>query len=151
MESDGIADVAQDVFVAAFRGLGGFDPEQENASFRGWLWTIARSRIIDYHRRNKSKPVARGGSTAYFDLQHLADPVPEDEPTEADEASALLHRAMDQIRVEFTEQTWNIFWRSTVLNHPSDLIADENGVSAAAVRQAKSRVLRRLRKQLGDQ
>lgn len=149
--SDAIPDVAQEVFVSAFRGLGGFDSTREQASFRGWLWTVARSRIVEYHRRLRDKPTARGGSTAYFDLQHVADPVPHDEPTEADEASALLHRAMEQIRVEFTEQSWSIFWRSTVLSHPTDLIAQELDVTPAAVRQAKSRILRRLRKQLGDQ
>ena len=62
-----------------------------------------------------------------------------------------MHRALEQIRGEFTTSTWELFWRATVLGHPTDLIASESGVSAAAVRQAKSRILRRLRKQLGDQ
>jgi len=147
---DAVPDVAQEVFLAAFRGLDGFDGRRADATFRGWLWTIARSRIVEYHRRRKGKYPATGGSTAQTALQSLIDPLPVDDPTEPDHASALLHRALEQIRGEFAAGTWDCFWRATVLGHPTDLIAQEAGVTAAAVRQAKSRVLRRLRKQLGD-
>jgi len=148
---DAVPDIAQEVFMAAFRGLDRFDGARENATFRGWLWTIARSRIVEYYRRHKGKYRAEGGSTAQANLQSIIDPIPVDEPTEPDHAAALLHRALEQIRVEFTVGTWDAFWRATVLGHPCDLIAKEKGVTSAAVRQAKSRVLRRLRKQLGDQ
>ena len=147
---DGIPDVAQEVFLAAFRGVNRFDPNVPDATFRGWLWTVARSRIVEYYRKRNGEQVAPGGSTALEKLQDIADPVPVHEPTEPDAASALLRRALEQIRAEFTDGTWSLFWRATVLGHPTDLIASENGVTPAAVRQAKSRVLRRLRKQLGD-
>jgi RNA polymerase sigma-70 factor (ECF subfamily) len=147
---DAAPDIAQEVFLTAFRGLDRFDSRRAGATFRGWLWTIARSRIVEYHRRHQSRYSATGGSTAQVNLQSVADPVPTDDPTEPDHASALLHRALDQIRCEFTVDTWELFWRATVLDHPTDLIARDSGVTSAAVRQAKSRVLRRLRKQLGD-
>jgi RNA polymerase sigma-70 factor (ECF subfamily) len=147
---DAVPDIAQEVFMAAFRGLDRFDGQRENATFRGWLWTVARSRIIEYHRRQKGRRLAAGGSSAAVELQSIVQPLPIDDPTEPDHASALLHRALEQIRVEFNTRTWDFFWRSTVLDHPTALIAQENGVTVAAVRQAKSRVLRRLRKQLGD-
>ena len=147
---DAIPDVAQEVFLAAFRGVKRFDPGVPNATFRGWLWTVVRSRIVEYYRKRNSGVVAPGGSTALAHIHALVDPIPVHEPTEPDEASALLRRALDQICVEFTTGTWDLFWRATVLGHPTDLIASENGVTPSAVRQAKSRVLRRLRKQLGD-
>ncbi len=146
---DAIPDVAQEVFLAAFRGVGRFDPTVADATFRGWLWTVARSRIVEYYRKRNGEGQAPGGSTAFLHLQNIADPIPLHEPTEPDEAAALLRRALEQIRAEFTASTWNLFWRATVLGHPTDLIAEENGVTAAAVRQAKSRILRRLRSQLG--
>jgi len=148
--TDAIPDVAQEVFLAAFRGVKRFDPNVPNATFRGWLWTVVRSRIVEYYRKRNGGAVAPGGSTALAQIHALADPIPLHEPTEPDDASALLRRALDQIRVEFTTGTWDLFWRATVLGHPTDLIASENGVTSSAVRQAKSRVLRRLRKQLGD-
>jgi RNA polymerase sigma-70 factor (ECF subfamily) len=148
--ADATADIAQEVFLAAFRGLDRFDSRRADATFRGWLWTIARSRIIEYHRRQKGRHLATGGSTAHANLQSIIDPIPIDDPTEPDHASALLHRALEQIRSEFTSNAWELFWRATVLDHPTDLIAQESGVTTAAIRQTKSRVLRRLRKQLGD-
>lgn len=148
--ADTVADIAQEVFMSAFRGLHRFDGERTDATFRGWLWTIARSRIVEFHRRRKGKHAATGGSAAYANLQYIIDPVPIDDPTEPDHASALLHRALEKIRAEFAGNTWDCFWRATILGHPTALIAEEYGVTSAAVRQAKSRVLRRLRKQLGD-
>lgn len=148
--NESIPDVAQDVLVSAFRGLDRFDSTRQDATFQGWLWTIARSRIVDFHRRENGKPAATGGSTAYGNLQSLPDPLPLEDPTETNHSAALLHRALDQIRSEFTQSTWQSFWRSAVLGHPTDMIAAENGVTPAAIRKAKSRVLGRLRKQLGD-
>jgi RNA polymerase sigma-70 factor (ECF subfamily) len=105
---------------------------------------------MDYFRRGDFENGAPGGTVALDQLHAIADPISVQEPTTNHEASALLHRAMAQIRVEFTDDTWESFWRATVLGHPTDLIAAERGISPGAVRQAKSRVLRRLRKQLGD-
>ena len=147
---DVVPDIAQEVFMAAFRGLDRFDSRRADSTFRGWLWKIARSRIVEYHRSQKGKQRAAGGSTAQANLQAIIDPIPIDDPTEPDHAAALLHRALEKIRAEFAARTWDLFWRATVLGHPTDLIARENDISAAAVRQAKSRVLRQLRKQLGD-
>lgn len=145
-----IPDIAQEVFLTAFQSLARFDPEQENATFRGWLWTVTRTRIVDFFRQQPTRQRAFGGSTALGNMQAVADTVPTDEPTEVDQSSALLHRALDQIRVDFTEASFELFWRAAVLGHPTDLIAKENCITPAAVRQVKSRVLRRLRKQLGD-
>jgi RNA polymerase sigma-70 factor (ECF subfamily) len=62
----------------------------------------------------------------------------------------LISRALDQIRPEVEERTWAAFWNTAVLGHSATEAAVELGMTSMAVRQAKSRVLRRLRKQLGD-
>ena len=62
--ADAIPDVAQEVFLAAFRGVNRFDPDIPDATFRGWLWKVARSRIVEYYRKQKGAATARGGSTA---------------------------------------------------------------------------------------
>ncbi|MCA9187854.1 MAG: sigma-70 family RNA polymerase sigma factor, partial [Planctomycetales bacterium] len=148
--SDATPDIAQEVFLAAFRGLDRFDSQRAGATFRGWLWMVTRRRIVEYYRRRHGRPLATGGSTANIQLQAFADPIPLYDPTEPDHAAALLHRALEQIRPEYSEVTWEMFWRATVLDHPTDIIARDNGVTPAAIRQTKSRVLRRLRRQLGD-
>ena len=61
-----------------------------------------------------------------------------------------MHRALELIRAEFEERTWQAFWRSAVEQQSTAEIAADLRLSPASVRQAKSRVLRRLRAILGD-
>lgn len=63
---------------------------------------------------------------------------------------ALLRRALRMLRPEFTDATWQAFWRTTVDNVPGPDVAADLGISAGAVRQAKYAVLQRLRTLLAD-
>jgi RNA polymerase sigma-70 factor (ECF subfamily) len=54
------------------------------------------------------------------------------------------------LREEFEPQTWQAFWRTAVDGQPATAVAVELGMSAAAIRKAKSRILHRLRLELGD-
>jgi RNA polymerase sigma-70 factor (ECF subfamily) len=54
------------------------------------------------------------------------------------------------VRDEFEERTWQAFWLTAVEGRPADDVAADLGVSAAAVRKAKSRVLHRLKEELGE-
>ncbi len=55
-----------------------------------------------------------------------------------------------QIQPEFEPRTWEIFHRSVIDQLPTNLVAEEFGVTAANVRKVRSRILHRLREQLGD-
>ena len=59
-------------------------------------------------------------------------------------------RALALIRGEFEERTWGAFWRTAVEGRAAKDVGAELGLSAGAVRVAKSRVLHRLREELGD-
>ncbi len=91
-----------------------------------------------------------GGSQTQQQLGQVPQPEPSasrdrtDDPTEV----ALVHRALQAIRDEFEDSTWMAFWKMTVEGHCSAEIADELGMTKSAVRQAKYRVLRRLRQEL---
>jgi RNA polymerase sigma-70 factor (ECF subfamily) len=54
------------------------------------------------------------------------------------------------VRGEFEERTWEAFRRTVLDAQPTDETAAALGVTPAAVRKARSRVLRRLRERLGD-
>ena len=148
-----VEDVGQEVFLAVHRGIGRFDPSRPNATFRGWLWTITRNAVLQWRRRGEHP--AAGGTTAMGRLNEVAELLSGDSdvdpPSSPDETASLLHRALGQIRPTIEPQTWAAFWRTTVLGQPAPEVAAELGMSAVAVRQAKSRLLRRLRRQLGDQ
>ena len=97
-----------------------------------------------------------GGSTALQALQQLPmeelseEVLTDAEPVDAEQLSALVARAREQIREEFAPRTWEIFSRAVVDQIPTAMVAQEFSVTPAAVRQARSRILRRLRQQLGD-
>ena len=145
-------DVGQDVFRTVAAKIGQFRRERPTDTFRGWLWTIVRSKIADYYRRQNKQPPSPGGSSAHERLERL--PAPEEQ--EPDEASApetpgsLYRRGLALIQSEFTGQTWRAFWRVAVDNCEAADVADELKMSVNAVYLAKSRVLRRLREELGE-
>lgn len=147
------ADVAQEVFLAVYRAIPAFDPAAPGATFRGWLWTITLNKIRERARREVG-PVGIGGSTALGQMAGMPDPAVEEqdeqEPSAPGATARLVRRAMDQIRPTLAPQTWEAFWRTAVLGRPAPQVAEELGLTSAAVRQAKSRVLRRLRLQIGD-
>lgn len=128
----------------------GFHRDRPGDSFRGWLWMIARRKFLDHCRRNSQHPEAQGGSGAYARLQEIAEPPekPTDDPPE--EVTQLHHRALELIRSQFEEKTWKAFWRCAVDGLSPVDVGTEMQMSPAAVRQAKSRVLRRLKDELGD-
>jgi RNA polymerase sigma-70 factor (ECF subfamily) len=55
---------------------------------------------------------------------------------------------LDLVRAEFESHTWEAFRRVAIERQSSARVAVDLGMSIAAVYQAKSRVLRRLRQEL---
>jgi RNA polymerase sigma-70 factor (ECF subfamily) len=143
-------DVVQDVFQAVALDLDKFQRERagQTRTFRSWMGGIVRHKLFDLFRRKNRQPQAQGGSDAYQRLQDLS--LPDDPGEEAEAVSSVCQRALELIRGDFAEQTWQAFWRTSVDGQPAAAIAGELGMSAAGVRKAKSRVLHRLKQELGD-
>jgi RNA polymerase sigma-70 factor (ECF subfamily) len=142
-------DVLQDVLAAAAAGFAGFHWDGPGDTFPGWLRGITQHQIQRLFRRRQGQPRAEGGAQAWQRLQEVADPraAPDDEEQAA--VGEVYRRALEQVRGQFEPPTWQAFWRTAVEGRaPADLV-DELGMSAAAIRQAKSRVLRRLRGAVG--
>jgi RNA polymerase sigma-70 factor (ECF subfamily) len=148
-----VVDVLQDVFAAVARNLPRFRKDQPCDTFRGWLATIAKNKVRDYYRRRSHRPAAAGGTEASLRLAQVADPqtLIDDWDTADDEGFGdVLERALDAIRGEFQEHTWRAFWAIVVEGRATQDIAAELAMQPGAVRVAKSRVLSRLRRELGD-
>jgi RNA polymerase sigma-70 factor (ECF subfamily) len=153
-----VVDVLQDVFVAVSSNLSGFRKEQPQDTFRGWLSTITRNKVRDYYRRRADQPDAAGGTDASRRLSQLPDVATavQDGDVVADDGdcrlafSGVLSRALESIREEFHEPTWQAFWSVAVEGRAAADVASELGMQPGAVRVAKSRILARLRRELGD-
>jgi RNA polymerase sigma-70 factor, ECF subfamily len=142
-------DVVQEVFRAVIARIADFHRDRPGDSFRGWLWAITRNKLGDWIRRQKSE-TARARAAQ---LQRFLEELPADEPDDseqAEEIGSLYQRALDSLRVEFTDRTWQAFWRVVVEGQGADTVAQDLTMSRNAVYVAKSRVLRRLRETLGE-
>ncbi len=143
-------DVRQEVFQAVALHLGTFRRDRPGDTFRGWLRIITRSKVLDLHRRRQLQPDAEGGSAARQLLLQHPDPASGDEDEPPAQVQSLHHRALELVRGEFEPRTWQAFWRCAVEGQsPADIARDMN-LSPAAVRQAKSRVLRRLKEEFAE-
>ena len=144
-----IPDLVQDVFRSVIMGLDQFRKERPTDTFRGWLRTVTRTKVIDFLRRARRFPNAIGGSEANWRWEHLPDQgeLPEEEQTAE---KALFLRAIETLRPKFDPQTWQAFWKMVVDGRSASEVAEELGMRPGTVRVAKCRVLQRLRQQLGD-
>jgi RNA polymerase sigma-70 factor (ECF subfamily) len=106
---------------------------------------------ITHYRKGKNRPAAVGGSEANLMLAGV--PAADDDSDDSDPPEvlgALYRRALELVRAEFEDRTWQMFWQVVVDEKSPADVAAQLHVSTAAVRQAKSRVLRRLKEEVGD-
>jgi RNA polymerase sigma-70 factor (ECF subfamily) len=143
-------DVAQEVFTAAAGALDHFRRDRPGDTFRGWLRAITRTQILLLFRRTQGRPQSQGGSDALHNLQELVDPLPGPGEDESVELGQLYQRATGLVRDEFEERTWRAFELTAIEDRPTADVAQELDMTVNNVRQAKSRVLRRLRAEVGD-
>jgi RNA polymerase sigma-70 factor (ECF subfamily) len=138
------ADVTQDVLQSVHRGADRFVYDPEKGTFRGWLKTVARTRIADHVARRRRQPIGAGGTEMSLRLSEHADRHPDDQ-WEADYRQSLFEAAIEKIRGEFRESTFEAFWRCAVRGEEAAAVARDLGMSIGAVYIAKSRVTARLR------
>lgn len=150
LQAQDIADTFQEVFSSVSLCVSQFRRERPSDSFRGWLWTITRNKIRDHFRSIQGQAQAQGGTAAQQQLAQLPERLLEDsEPSRTDAPEVTSeYRALEAIRAEFEDRTWDAFWRTTVDGLTAAEAAAELGTTPEAVYKAKSRVLRRIREEL---
>ncbi len=159
LKDEDAADVFQEVFQTVSVKISQFRKSRPGDTFRGWLRTITRNKVHDLYRRRQHEWEAAGGTAVQLQMAGIAaddeslsarlDPAEVTSPEPTPEA-LLFQRALAQIRDHLQKNTWDAFWRTTVDGRPATEVAAELGMSPGAVRVAKSRVLHRLRRELGD-
>lgn len=136
-----VPDLVQEVLTLLVEKLPTFTYDPDH-SFRGWLRTVAHNRWRSLQRRARL-PVS-GQELA----DDLADPHPPDPFWETDYRRELFGRALSLMQREFEPTTWRACLESVLHGKPAATVAQELGLTPAAVYVAKSRVLARLRQEL---
>ena len=143
------ADVTQNVFRTVARSIDGFDCDRRRGSFRGWLMTVARSRLSDFLSA-RARHVPGSGQTDVF--ERLAEePAPEEEGIwEKEYRKSLFDWAARQVRDAFQDHTWQAFWQTGMEGKDAREVAQSLDMTEGAVYAAKCRVLARLKKTIEE-
>jgi RNA polymerase sigma factor (sigma-70 family) len=142
-------DLVQEVMGVLIRELPGFEHDRRIGAFRRWLRGITVNRLRVFWRSRHGRPIGVGGSDFGQFLSQLEDPesgVSHHWDLEHDRHVA--RRLLELIEPEFEPATWQAFHLLVVEGKATAAVAAELGVSANAVRIAKSRVLSRLRQEM---
>jgi RNA polymerase sigma-70 factor (ECF subfamily) len=134
-------DLVNDVLADLVRKLPEFtyDPQRK---FRAWLRGTLHNKWVDFCRRKGRQPPV--GANGLSDIACSPDP----DPGDAEEQQRLLRRALELMQVEFAPATWKACWATVAEGRAAADVAAELGITENAVYIARSRVLRRLRKEM---
>jgi RNA polymerase sigma-70 factor (ECF subfamily) len=141
-------DVSQQVFMAVIHNLKTFQRTKPADSFRAWIRTITRSKIVDHIRKNTGVEIAFGGDKS---LNEVATIENDDEDEEDDRDSAILYqKAVQFVKGEFADKDCRAFLMLVVDGIPAKDVAQILGISVNSVYIAKSRILKRLQDEFAD-
>jgi RNA polymerase sigma-70 factor (ECF subfamily) len=152
LQNEEVDDLLQEVFRTVSSQVANFSRQRGSGRFAAWLFCITRTRIADHYRSQEQEPAGIGSSD--FQQRLEQQPAPDEgssggtNPTP--ERLLLLRRALDLVRSDFADHTWHAFWGSVIDGRDTADVARDLGLSSEMVRQARSRVLRRLRAVLGE-
>lgn len=132
-------DVAGETWLQVVRGLGAFRGDEQG--WRSWLFTIARRRTLDEHRRRARHPEA-----PYAELPPGAEPAVADAAVRA--LGNLAATELVQAIRELPPQQTEIILLRILADLDNETVARIVGSSPGAVRIAAHRGLRRLAKTL---
>lgn len=148
-------DVSQQIILAVSQAIDRWQPDGQPASFRRWLFSIARRLALRFLQRGNRVDGPSLRATGGTDMVEVLNQLPEPDPQtviafDNEYRTELFDWAAKRIRGEFRETTWQAFWRSCVLNEPIANVAEELGVTAGNVYVARTRVIARLRQVVED-
>lgn len=134
-----IDDLAQDVWIVVLQRLPTFE-RQRDGSFRAWLRQVTVHLVRNWRRKHRpAEP--NDGVLAQFE-----DPNSDlSQQWDRDHDRHVFEKLLELVRPDFQPQTWNAFRRFAIEGRPAADVARELALTEAAVLQAKSRILRRLR------
>jgi RNA polymerase sigma-70 factor (ECF subfamily) len=137
------ADLLQDVLATLVVKLPEFQYDRSQR-FRGWLQTITVNRVTDLFRRRALRSVQPDVGF----MHQIAAPDDSDLFLEVPYRSVIVRRALEMLRGEFNEATWQAYWLQVVDGLTAPVVADRLRITLNSTYLAKSSVLMRLREEL---
>jgi len=144
------ADLVQDVLRSVSGAIGKLEYDRSRGTFRSWLFTITRNKMYSFLESQSRQVRGSGDSGAIAILEEKAV-APDDSEGQWEEEyqRRTFAWAVERIRGEFQESTFSAFWKTAVEGLNPKGVGDELGMTPGAVYVARSRVLARLREEVG--
>lgn len=139
LKGEEINEVVQDVMFGFFRVSNAFVYDPTRGRFRGYLKRVTLNAIRDRWRRRRKEA----------SLPEEMDPAAEnplDQHFEREWAENLLRRALEEVRQHVQPRTMLAFELYGVKGMPAPAVEKETGMTYAAIRHAKMRVLNELQR-----
>ena len=141
LQEQDAAEVMQETLLQISKSIETFDYQSERGRFRGWVGTIVRSKLVEFHRKRKRMPklqdtplekISSTSESAWNDvwLEHV------------------VQAALAKVRQRLADQTWIAFRLVWLERRDPNSVAGELGRDIAWVYLAKSRGLNLLREEV---
>ena len=138
-------DMTQQVLLRIVAAIERYRPDGAAASFRRWLFRVARNVVITFLMQQSGQPQR-------FDNRQLAEILDlkgadsaESNLFDREYRQQVLAWATEQVRREFRDTTWTAFVETNIHGRPIVEVAIELGITPGSVYVARSRVIARLR------
>lgn len=142
------ADLMQDVLRSVSTAIGRLEYDRNQGTFRGWLFTITRNKILNFLAARRIRPQGSGDTTTNRLLAEQPEASDGSDTWELEYQRRLASLAMDRIKGEFQDNTWRAFWLTAVEGAAAADVSRQIGLSPGAIYVAKSRVLARLKEEV---
>ncbi len=144
------ADLTQDVLRAVAGAARKLDYDPNRGSFRGYLFTVVRSKLSDFRHRQRRQLRGTGGTQMQNVLNEQPAHEVESQAAQWDHEfeQRLFMCAADRVRAEVQSATWEAFRKTAVEGQEPKQVAKELQMTVANVYLAKSRVMARLKEQI---
>src|SRR5262245_42747195 len=142
------ADLMQEVLRSMMTSAHKLDYDPSRGSFRGWLFTVTRNKLLDW--REKQKRRQGSGGTSAQEMLEQQSAREEESLLDQEFRRHLFSVAAEQVKGEFEEQSWRAFWLAAVDGKKPQEIAAALGISVGAVYIARSRIQARLKERVAE-
>ncbi len=136
-------DIVQETILKVHKSLDRFQYNRERGSFKGWLRTITRSRLVEHYKKQQRQPPTQQPREDEDDpLVNLADPQgPELDRIWSEEWSrSLIQRSLTFLKQQVSLKQYQIFKCHCIDEWTVKEVCDALNVNAAQVYMAKQRV-----------
>ncbi len=144
------ADLMQEVLRSVANHAGRLNYDRAKGTFRGWLYSVTRNKIFNFLDKRRHQVQGTGDSAAHHRLEEHPDEPVDEETWDREYERRTFAWAVERVRYEFHEGTWQAFWLTAVEGLSAKEVSERLKMSPGAVYVAKSRVIARLRDEISQ-